>query len=55
MLELVWVSEDNLGEGGTTAGVVNNFLDDSLDVAKYHNDETSRRRLTLLSRRNQEF
>lgn len=35
VLELVGVSEDNLGEGGTTAGVVNNFLDDSLDVAKY--------------------
>lgn len=34
VLVLVWVSEDNLGEGSTTAGVVNNFLDDSLDVTK---------------------
>lgn len=31
-LVLVWVSEDNLGERCSTAGVVNNFLDDSLDV-----------------------
>jgi hypothetical protein len=34
VLELVWVSEDNLGKRGATAGVVNDFLDDSLDVAK---------------------
>jgi len=33
VLELVGVSEDNLGERSATARVVNNFLDDSLDVA----------------------
>lgn len=33
MLELVGVSEDDLGEGGTTAGVVHDLLDNALDVA----------------------
>jgi len=33
VLVLVGVSEDNLGERSATARVVNNFLDDSLDVA----------------------
>ncbi len=33
VLELVRVSEDDLGEGCATAGVVHDFLDDSLDVA----------------------
>lgn len=33
VLVLVWVSEDNLGEGCATAGVVHDFLDNALDVA----------------------
>jgi len=33
VLVLVGVSEDNLGERSATAGVVHDFLDDSLDVA----------------------
>ena len=32
VLELVWVSEDNLGERCSATSVVHNFLDDSLDV-----------------------
>lgn len=32
VLVLVWVSEDDLSEGCSTAGVMYNFLDDSLDV-----------------------
>lgn len=34
VLILVWVSEDNLGEGCSTAWVVNDFLNNSLDVSK---------------------
>ena len=34
VLELVGVSEDNLGERCATTSVVHNFLDDSLDVPK---------------------
>ena len=34
VLELVGVSEDNLGERCATTCVVHNFLDDSLDVPK---------------------
>jgi hypothetical protein len=30
----IGVSEDNLGEGSTTSGVVFNGLDDTLDVTK---------------------
>jgi hypothetical protein len=33
VLVLVGISEDNLGERSATTRVVNNFLDDSLDVA----------------------
>ncbi len=34
VLELVGVSEDNLGKRCATTGIVYNFLDGSLDVAK---------------------
>ena len=34
VLVLVWVSENDLGQGGSTTWVVNDFLDDSLDVSK---------------------
>ena len=34
VLVLIWVSENDLGEGGSTTWVVNDFLDDSLDVSK---------------------
>ena len=53
VLELVWVSEDNLGEGCATAGVVHDFLDDTLDVAT--KCSVGGGVLTLLSRRSQEF
>ena len=53
VLELVWVSEDNLGEWCAAARIVYNFLDDSLDVSKY--GLVSGKPLTLLSRRNQVF
>ena len=33
VLELVWVSENNLGEGGSSTRVVNDFLDNTLDVS----------------------
>ena len=57
VLVLVWVSEDDLSEGGSTAGVMYNFLDDSLDVAILNNGISKMVgfELTLLFRRNQEF
>lgn len=54
VLILVRVSEHNLGEGSSTAGVVHDFLHNSLDVTKQSITLTVSI-LTLLSRRNQEF
>lgn len=54
VLVLVWVSENNFGKRSSTAWVVNDFLYNSLDVPNRIKDERSAK-LTLLSRRNQEF
>ena len=37
VLVLVGVSEDNLGKRSSTARIVNDFLDDSLDVPNMEN------------------
>ena len=33
LLEFVTISENDLGKGGATAGIVHNVLDNSLDVS----------------------
>lgn len=54
VLELVRVSEDNLGERSAAARIVHNFLDDTLDISNTAELSLSIE-LTLRARRNQEF
>lgn len=57
-LVLVHVSELNLSERGSTTGIVDNILDDSLDVAdrgKHPKVNNKNGLLTLVSQRNRGF
>ena len=57
-LVLVHVSELNLSERGSTAGIVDNILDDSLNVAdprKHPKVNIKNGLLTLVSQRNRGF
>ena len=57
-LVLVDISELNLSEGGSTAGIVDNILDDSLyvsDPRKHPKVNNKNGLLTLVSQRNRGF
>lgn len=56
-LVLVHVSELNLSERGSTTGIVDNILNDSLDVADRKHPKVNNKNglLTLVSQRNQVF